>query len=54
MLSCSIFIHFFEQMLHIMFRMARAVADQPYIRIDKLQLQYLLMITGLFESKPCK
>ena len=38
-------VHLFEQMLHIMLRMTRAVADQPYIRIDKLQLQHLLMIT---------
>ena len=38
-------VHLFEQVLHIMLRMARAVADQPDIRIDKLQLQHLLMIT---------
>lgn len=48
------FVHFFKQMLHVMFRMTRAVTDQPDIRIDKLQLQHFLMITGLFESKPCK
>ena len=39
------FVHFFKQMLHVMFRMTRAVTDQPDIRIDKLQLQHFLMIT---------
>ena len=32
------FVHFFEQMLHIMFRMPRTVAYQAYIRVNKLQL----------------
>ena len=44
-------VHLFEQMLHIVLRMARAVADQPYIRIDKLQLQHLLMITPVPERE---
>jgi hypothetical protein len=39
------FVHFFKQMLHVMFRMTRAVTDQPDIRIDKLQLQHFLMVT---------
>ncbi|MNS83470.1 hypothetical protein D3C72_1172580 [compost metagenome] len=45
------FVHFFEQMRHIMLRMARAVANQPHVRVDELQLQHFLMVTWTVRIK---
>ncbi|MNV80967.1 hypothetical protein D3C71_1746020 [compost metagenome] len=45
------FVHFFEQMRHIVFRVARAVANQPHVRVDELQLQHFLMVTRTVRIK---
>lgn len=45
------FIDLFQQMLHIVLGMPRAVANQPHVRVDKLQLHHLLMVTGAVRVK---
>ena len=45
------FIDLFQQMLHIVLGVARAVANQPHVRVDKLQLHHLLMVTGAVRVK---
>ena len=45
------FINLFQQMLHVVLGMARAVAYQPHVRVNKLQLHHLLVVTGAVRVK---